>query len=103
MTESNQPSSDQIASFLFHESSEAERENLEAAFFEDDDLFYSIVDLENDLPDEYAAKRMVQQNRVRFEKSLTQSPERTERVANTIARHHLISHTSENDNPKTQQ
>src|SRR5438874_7518915 len=100
MTESNQPSSDQIASFLFLESSEAERENLEAAFFEDDDLFYSIVDLENDLTDEYAAKRMVQEKRVRFEKSLTQLPERIEKVANATALQNLIISESAKANPK---
>ncbi len=90
--EPNQATIDQLTRYLLHEASEAEKSSTEQSFFEDDDLFYSLLELENDLTDKYAARKMVGAERERFEASLSVIPSRRQKVANALALREVILH-----------
>lgn len=90
--ESDKAKIDQMTRFLLHECSEAEQESAEQAFFEDDDLFYSTLELENDLTDKYAARQMDGDARKRFESSLGHVPSRRHKLSTAIALRNVILH-----------
>ena len=85
MTQPDQINQAEMKRFLFQEFSEKEREAFEERFFADGDFFYDLMDLENELVDRYAIGKMSATENARFEKSLPKSPERREKVANSIA------------------
>ncbi|MFZ1701375.1 MAG: hypothetical protein WBO10_04360 [Pyrinomonadaceae bacterium] len=91
---------DQMTRYLLHEAPEAERDAAEQSFFEDDELFYSMLELESDLTDEYAAGRLGPNQRERFESSVAAIPSKQQKVAIAIALREVISHeTSVQDAP----
>ena len=85
MTRTDTNNTEEMKRYLFHELSETERDALEERFFEDDTLFYELVELENNLVDQYARGELASNDRTRFERSLPKSPERREKVANAAA------------------
>lgn len=76
---------EEMKRYLFHETSAGERQTLEERFFADDDLFFELVDLENDLVDRYARRELKADELARFERSLSVLPERREKAANAAA------------------
>lgn len=85
MTQTDQINRAEMKRFLLHEFDETEREAFEERFFLGDDFFYELTDLENELVDRYALGKMSPSESARFEKSLQKSPERREKVTNSIA------------------
>ena len=85
MTQPVQINQEEMKRFLFQEFSEKEREAFEERFFADGDFFYDLMDLENDLVDRYTIGKMSAAESARFEKGLQKSPERREKVANSVA------------------
>lgn len=85
MTRTDTNKTEEMKRYLFHESSAAERDTLEERFFEDDAFFYELVELENNLVDQYARGELASNDRARFEHSLPKSPERREKLANAAA------------------
>ena len=90
MTQPVQINQEEMKRFLFQEFNEKEREAFEERFFADGDFFYDLMDLENDLVDRYTIGKMSAAESARFEKNLPKSPERREKVANSIALHSFI-------------
>lgn len=82
--DSRQNESD-IKRYLYGEMSDAERATFEEKFFGDDEFFYSVVDLENELIDRYASGRIDDAERRRFERALENAPERRAKIANARA------------------
>lgn len=76
---------EEIKKYLFNELSEAEREKFEERLFEEDNYFYDVLELENDLVDRYALGSLEGDELERFERSLKHSPRRREKVANGLA------------------
>ena len=74
--------SEELKRYLFFETGETERGRLEERFFDDDELFYELLDLENDLTDRYTRNELNENDRRRFKSSLTKSPERRAKLAN---------------------
>lgn len=72
----------QIDTYLFNEMSEAEREKVEDSFVGDDDLFYEIVERENELVDKYVAGGLSGRELERFERSVEALPARRKKVSN---------------------
>jgi hypothetical protein len=85
MTETETKNTDEMKRYLFHEASADERQRLEERFFADDDLFFELVGLENDLVDRYVRNEMKASERARFENNLAALPERREKLANAAA------------------
>jgi TolA-binding protein len=81
---------EKLKSFLFFELNDDERQALEERFFEDETLFYELMELENELVDRYVGEDLTDADRTRFERSLESSPERREKVANATALHAFI-------------
>ncbi len=77
--------SEELKRYLFYETSEAERGQIEERFFDDDELFYELLDLENDLTDRYARNELGESDKNRFAASLEKSPERRAKLANANA------------------
>lgn len=82
--------SEALKRYLFYEASEAERRALEEKFFESDELFYELLDLENDLTDCFARGELVESDRARFQKSLEKSPDRRAKLASAKTLQALI-------------
>ena len=76
---------EEMKRYLFQELSETEREALEGRFFEDNDYFYELMDLENNLIDRYVRSDLKGKELIGFERSLAKSPERREKIANARA------------------
>jgi hypothetical protein len=76
---------EELKRYLFYETSEAERGQIEKRFFDDDELFYELLDLENDLTDRYARNELGESDKHRFAASLKKSPERRAKLANANA------------------
>lgn len=74
--------SEELKRYLFFESSEAERAELEERFFESDELFYELLDLENDLTDNFVRNKLAEPDKKRFAASFEKSPERRVKIAN---------------------
>lgn len=85
MTRTETKNTEEMKRYLFHETSDDERQRLEERFFADDDLFFELVNLENDLVDRYARNELETNERSRFESSLSVVPDRREKVANAAA------------------
>ena len=77
--------SEELKRYLFYEASEAERSRIESRFFDDDKLFYELLDLENDLTDRFARRELDESDSRRFAASLEKSPERRAKLANANA------------------
>ncbi len=75
----------EIKRFLYGEMTDAERDRLEEKFFDDDELFFAVVNLENELVDLYARGKFPADELLRFEHSLKKLPERRVKAANAAA------------------
>ena len=84
-------SESEIKRYIFAEMSEREREHFEESFFISDELFYEILDLENELVDRYANKNLKGEDLARFEKSLEKLPDRKLKTLNARALQSFIS------------
>ncbi len=91
----NSINQEELKSFLFYELSDDERQTVEEQFFEDENLFYDLMELENELVDGYVQKTLSDVDTKRFENSLKMSVERREKVANAQALNTFI--TEENE------
>lgn len=91
MTEIDPKNLEEMKRYLFHESSDAEREAMEEHFFSDEDFFYDLMELENSLADAYARGELAGDDAKRFAASLENSPERRAKVANAAALKSFIS------------
>ncbi len=89
----------EIKRFLFGEMSGEERDSVEEELFENDELFYEIADLENQLVDLYARQKLGGEELVRFERSLANLPERRAKVANAVALQTLIDEERPQEKP----
>lgn len=74
--------SETLKRYLFYEASDAERGQIESRFFDDDQLFYELLDLENDLTDRYSRNELDESDKKRYATSLEKSPERRAKLAN---------------------
>lgn len=86
--------SEQLKRYLFYEASDAERGQVESRFFDDDKLFYELLDLENDLTDRYARSELGESDKKRYAASLEKSPERRAKLANANALQSFIKEES---------
>ena len=77
--------SETLKRYLFYEASDAERGQIESRFFDDDQLFYELLDLENDLTDRYSRNELDESDKKRYAASLEKSPERRVKLANADA------------------
>ena len=77
--------SETLKRYLFYEAGDAERGQIESRFFDDDTLFYDLLDLENDLTDRYARNELDESDQRRYAASLEKSPERRAKLANANA------------------
>ena len=93
--------SETLKRYLFYEASEAERERLESRFFDDDVLFYELLDLENDLTDRYARAELDENDERRYAASLEKSPERRAKLANAAALQSFIGEQIKSNAPLT--
>lgn len=75
----------EIKRYLYGEMTDAERDRLEEKFFADDELFFAVVNLENELVDLYALGKFPAGELLRFERSLKKVPERQVKAANAAA------------------
>lgn len=75
----------QITEYLFGEMDEAGHEAFENELADDEELFYQVLETENDLVDRYVSNRLERESKVRFERSLRSYPSRSEKVANARA------------------
>lgn len=86
MIKTNPQSNEQeIKRYLFAEMTDAERRTIEEQFLHDDELFFSAVNLENELVDLFANNKLEGEDFARFQRSLEQLPERRQKAANAIA------------------
>ena len=76
---------EQLKRYLYAEMTLEERELFEEELFAGDALFSEAIDLENELVDLYAAKKLSGEELLRFERSLEKFPERKEKIANAVA------------------
>ena len=73
-------SEDILLRYLFGELSEAERAELETAYFADPRIFDRLEHVENDLIDDYARGRLSRGTRARFERAYLSNPDRRARL-----------------------
>ncbi len=90
MAEIDPKNLEEMKRFLFHESSDAEREAMEDRFFSDEEVFYDLMELENSFVDAYARGELTGEDLNRFEASLEKSPERREKINNAMALNSFI-------------
>lgn len=81
----NDSQNQEIKRYLFLEMTDEERTAWEEKFFTDDELFFEIADTENRLVDFYARGRLDGEELKRFERSLSQLPQRRAKIANAVA------------------
>lgn len=79
ITDKSEPKNSMIR-FLLGEMSDEERASFEDEFTRDTNLFHSLVELENDLLDLYAADALSPAERQRLERSFLADPERRRRL-----------------------
>ncbi len=91
--------SEELKRYLFFESNDAERAKLEEKFFESDELFYEMLDLENDLTDGFVRNKLGENDRKRFQTSLEKSPERRAKLANAKTLQSFITEETKNAAP----
>lgn len=85
MTETDTKTFEEMKSYLFGELDREERERLEDRFFADDEFFYELAGLEEDLVDRYVRGELAGEELSRFERSIERVPERREKIANARA------------------
>lgn len=91
MTQATSPIGEpEIKRYLFAEMTDEERLAIEERMLLDDRLFYEAADLENELVDLYAHRKLAGEDLTRFERSLEQIPERRQKIANAVALQTLI-------------
>jgi len=92
MTENTEVKIDQeeLKRYLYAELSKKKAESLENEFFQNDELFFEVVDLENELVEQYTRGKLEGAELSRFEKSLDKFPERQQKIANARALHTYI-------------
>lgn len=83
--------------YLYAELNKKEKEKLEEAFFLDDELFFEVMDLENELVDQYARGLLSTAEAARFEKSLEKFPDRKQKVLNAGALQTYIEEETESE------
>lgn len=76
---------EKIERYLFAEMSEDEQQAFEEKFLLDDELFYEVSNLENELVDLYAKNKLDDAELIRFERSLEKLPARRQKIANAVA------------------
>lgn len=81
----NNASREEMMRYLFAELSENDREDFEQRMFEDDELFFSVADLENEMVDSYVKGELSGAEMSMFESSLKKYPARQEKIANARA------------------
>ena len=69
-----------LTRYLLGECSEAEREQLEAEYFADEDVFAQMLTAEDDLIDAYARNQLTSEQRQKFEQHFRTSPQMGDRV-----------------------
>jgi hypothetical protein len=69
-----------LTRYLLGECSEAEREQLEAEYFADEDVFAQMLTAEDDLIDAYARHQLSSEQRQKFEQHFRNSPQMRDRV-----------------------
>ena len=80
----------ELKRYLYGEMTESEIEQIEDKIFADDNFFYDILNLENELVDLYVRRKLEPEEISRFENSLKNQPERQAKVANAIALQTII-------------
>lgn len=91
MSELNPPVPEsEIRLYLLREMTDAEIDAFEHRMFNDDELFLSVAEYENNLIDRYVASGLSDEDRESFEKSLVAVPERRSRIANARALRMII-------------
>ena len=88
----------QVSDYLLGSMSETDRDTFEERLLSDEELYYEVVEAENDLIDRFAAGELKGAERLLFENSIDMFPTRTQRLVNArvlrsfIADHkHLVS------------
>ncbi len=81
----NQFGHEEITQYLFGELEDAAQEAFENEMADNEELFYQVLETENDLVDSYASDRLERGLKVRFERSLAEFSERRDKVANARA------------------
>lgn len=90
MTQKHSISREEIKKYIFRELTPRERERVEQELFEDNDFLSELLEVENDLVDQYVLEKLKGDDLARFEKSLQTSPDRREKVATARALQHYI-------------
>ena len=85
MRANSQLNESEIKRYLFAEVSDEERRTIEEQIFLDDELFFEIVNLENELVDLFAKNKLEGEELTRFQLSLEKLPERRQKAANAVA------------------
>lgn len=91
MIETRNISEELLAKYLYGELDETSRGELEERFFEDEQLFANLLELENALVDRYASRKMPREELERFEKKYLTTAEKREKVANAAALQRFLS------------
>ena len=75
----------EIRRYLFLEMDGAERESFEEKMFGDDELFFEVAEVENDLVDRYVRQQLDAGEAAKFEATFAEMPGRRDKVANAAA------------------
>jgi len=84
-----------IDNYLFGEMNAQDHEMFESAVVESDDLYFAVVERENELVDRYAARSLDANTSKRFERSLSAFPARRQKLANAQALRTYIAETNQ--------
>jgi hypothetical protein len=82
--------SERINHYLLFEMAEGEREEFEGKILADHDLFYHVVELENEMVDRFVRGQMKGTELERFQKALAMNPARRIKIANATAFRDLL-------------
>jgi len=85
-----------IDDYLFGEMNAQDHEMFESAVAGNDDLYFAVVQRENELVDRYASRSLDKNNSDRFERSLSALPARRHKLATAQALRTYISETKQN-------
>jgi hypothetical protein len=83
-----------IDNYLFGEMNAQDHEKFESAMLENDEVYFEVVERENDLVDRYVARSLDKDVSARFERSLSAFPARRQKLANAKTLKNFISETN---------
>lgn len=83
-----------IDDYLFGEMNAQDHEKFESAMLENDEVYFEVVERENDLVDRYVARSLDKDVSARFERSLSAFPARRQKLANAKTLKNFISEAS---------